>query len=493
VSKKQRVLTCWVGGNDLKAPGGDEVGPILSTLRSASFDCVELLSSYPAERVEPYLAWLKASVSTCIELHYESLSSPVHFGEIYKAANKHLERLSLPRTDLSILISPGTPAMQAIWILLGKTRYPATFYQSSLEQGVQTVEVPFEITAEYVPAANTITGEKLLQLSEGQAPVNAAFDSIIAHSSRMLILKSQAQILAQKQVPVLIYGETGTGKELFARAIHNAGSRSSEPFIAVNCGAIPPELIDSTLFGHRKGAFTGAVENRVGVFQQAHGGTLFLDEFGELAPDAQVRLLRVLQEGVVNPVGASQDVRVDVRVITATHRNLMQAVADGRFREDLFYRVAVGVLHLPALREREGDLLLLVDFLLKEITAQDSSLRGKKLSVDAKNIILRHPWRGNVRELQSTLLRAALWCSGSVIGVADIEQALFQMPQDQRSPMSLDVSQGIDLQEVMSSVADHYLRQALKITGNNKTRAAGLLGLKSQQTLSNWMSKYGID
>ncbi len=493
MSKKQRVLTCWVGGNDLKAPGGGEVGPILSTLQSASFDRVELLSSYPAERVEPYLVWLKAGVDIGIELHYESLSSPVHFGEIYKAANKHLERLSSPRTDLSILISPGTPAMQAIWILLGKTRYPATFYQSSLEQGVQTVEVPFEITAEYVPAANTITGEKLLQLSEGQAPVNAAFDSIIAQSSRMLILKSQAQILAQKQVPVLIYGETGTGKELFARAIHNAGSRSSEPFIAVNCGAIPPELIDSTLFGHRKGAFTGAVENRVGVFQQAHGGTLFLDEFGELAPDAQVRLLRVLQEGVVNPVGASQDVRVDVRVITATHRNLMQAVADGRFREDLFYRVAVGVLHLPALREREGDLLLLVDFLLREITAQDSSLKSKKISADAKNIILRHPWRGNVRELQSTLLRAALWCSGSVIGVADIEQALFQMPQDQRSPMSLDVSQGIDLQEVISGVVDQYVRQALKITGNNKTRAAGLLGLKSQQTLSNWMSKYGID
>lgn len=493
MSRKQRLLICWVGGNDLKSPEGGEVGPILSTLRSASFDRVELLSSYPAERVEPYLAWLKAGVDIGIELHYESLSSPVHFGEIYKAANKHLERLSSPRTDLSILISPGTPAMQAIWILLGKTRYPATFYQSSLEQGVQTVEVPFEITAEYVPAANTITGEKLLQLSEVQAPVNAAFDSIIAQSSRMLILKSQAQILAQKQVPVLIYGETGTGKELFARAIHNAGPRSSRPFIAVNCGAIPPELIDSTLFGHRKGAFTGAVENRVGVFQQADGGTLFLDEFGELAPDAQVRLLRVLQEGVVNPVGASQDVKVDVRVITATHRNLMQAVADGRFREDLFYRVAVGVLHLPALREREGDLLLLADYLLKEITAQDSSLRGKKFSADVKNIILRHSWRGNVRELQSTLLRAALWCSGSVIGVADIEGALFQMPQDQRSPMSLDVSQGIDLQEVISSVADHYLRQALKITGNNKTRAADLLGLKSQQTLSNWMSKYGID
>ena len=218
-----------------------------------------------------------------------------------------------------------------------------------------------------------------------------------------------------------------------------------------------------------------------------------MDEFGELTSDAQVRLLRVLQEGVVTPVGASQDIKVDVRLITATHRNLMQAVADGRFREDLFYRVAVGVLHLPPLREREGDLLLLADSLLKKITAQDNSLKGKRISIDAKNLIIRHPWRGNVRELQSTLLRAALWCSGSVIGAADIEQALFQMPQDKQSPTSLDVSQGIDLQEVMSGVADHYLRQALRITGNNKTRAAGLLGLKSQQTLSNWMSKYGID
>ncbi|MNJ30223.1 Transcriptional regulatory protein ZraR [compost metagenome] len=192
-------------------------------------------------------------------------------------------------------------------------------------------------------------------------------------------------------------------------------------------------------------------------------------------------------------MGASQDVKVDVRLITATHRNLMQAVADRRFREDLFYRVAVGVLHLPPLREREGDLLLLADSLLKDITTQDNSLKGKKISVDAKNLILRHPWRGNVRELQSTLLRAALWCPGSLIGAADIEQALFQLPQDQQTPMSLDVSQGIDLQEVISSVAGHYLRQALKVTGSNKTRAAGLLGLKSQQTLSNWMDKYGID
>ena len=193
------------------------------------------------------------------------------------------------------------------------------------------------------------------------APVDAAFNSIITQNEQMRVLMAQAQILASKQVPLLIHGETGTGKELFARAIHNAGGRAAGPFIAVNCGAIPTDLVDSVLFGHRKGAFTGAVADRDGVFQQADGGTLFLDEFGELKADVQVRLLRVLQEGTFTPVGASRERRVNVRIIAATHRNLMQGVAEGRFREDLFYRIAQGVLHLPPLRERAGDLPLLPD------------------------------------------------------------------------------------------------------------------------------------
>lgn len=493
MTKKQSVLVCWVGGNDLKAIEGEEAGPILSTLQSVPFDRIELLFAYPAARVEPYLVWLRERVEVSVEAHYEPLTSPVHFGEIYQAANNHLKRLMASDVHLSILLSPGTPAMQAVWILLGKTRYPATFYQSSLEQGVQQVEVPFEIAAEYVPAANAICTDKLVRLAGLDVPVDAAFDSIVTQNERMLELKAQAQILALKQVPVLIYGETGTGKELFARAIHNAGPRSTGPFVAVNCGAIAPELIDSTLFGHKKGAFTGAVADRAGVFQQAHGGTLFLDEFGELMPDVQVRLLRVLQEGAFTPVGASHEFKVDVRLITATHRNLMQEVAQGRFREDLFYRIAVGVLHLPPLREREGDLLLLTETLLAGIANQDFSLSNKKVSADAKNLILKQPWRGNVRELQSTLLRAALWCQGDLMAANDIEQALFKLPQAEVDLLAMDVSQGVDIQEIISVVAGRYLRNALAITGNNKTRAASLLGLKSQQTLSNWMDKYGID
>lgn len=493
VIEKQNVLVCWVGGNDLKGVGGGAVGPILSTLSQVPFDSVQLLCSYSPEHVEPYLVWLRKQVSIPIHAHYETLSSPVHFGDIYQAADKHLKRLTASSVELSILLSPGTPAMQAVWILLGKTRYPSHFFQSSLEQGVQKIEVPFQIAAEYVPVVNKLSSAKLVELAGKGVPIEAAFDSIVTQNGRMQTLKAQAQTLAHKQVPVLIYGETGTGKELFARAIHNAGSRNTAPFIAVNCGAIPPELIDSVLFGHKKGAFTGAVSDRAGVFQQADSGTLFLDEFGELSPDVQVRLLRVLQEGTFTPVGASQEIKVDIRLITATHRNLMQEVALGRFREDLFYRIAVGVLHLPPLREREGDLLLLSDALLANIGRQDASLKGKNISAEAKNLILHHTWRGNVRELQSTLLRAALWSESDLISASDIDQALFKLPQQNNDVMALDVSQGIDLQGLIAEVAGHYLRKALAVTAYNKTRAANLLGLKSQQTLSNWLEKYGID
>lgn len=490
--KKSPVLVCWIGGNDLKAATGGLPGPILSTLHAAEFARAELLCSYPHAELEAYQAWLAAQTSVPLAVTQVPLTSPVDFAEIYEAADQHLRQLQSTGESLAILLSPGTAAMQAVWILLGKTRYPAIFYQSSLEQGVQQVDIPFEIAAEYVPAASEISTVSLSNIALQATPVDAAFDNIITRNKNMLLLKQQAQVLAQKLVPVLVYGETGTGKELFARAIHNAGPRSDKPFVAVNCGAIPPELIDSTLFGHKKGAFTGAIADRPGVFQQADGGTLFLDEFGELAADVQVRLLRVLQEGVCTPVGGIEQ-RVDVRLIAATHRNLMVEVAEGRFREDLFYRVAVGVLHLPPLRQREGDLLLLCDALLAALGQQDTSLSGKKVSPDAKNIILGHAWPGNVRELQATLVRAALWCHGDTIELQDMVGALFEIPSGTDGATAVDVAQGIDIQKLMGEFVRPYLHHALAQTAGNKTRAARLLGLKSQQTLSNWMEKYGID
>ena len=201
----------------------------------------------------------------------------------------------------------------------------------------------------------------------------------------------------------------------------------------------------------------------------------------------------MLQEGKVVPVGSDNEVSVNVRIITATHRNLIEAVAVGDFREDLFYRVAVGVLHLPPLRAREGDLSLLSEMILKAQGEQDRTFTGKKLSVEAKKLILQHPWRGNVRELQSTLVRATLWSSGESITGSDLRQALFTMPEQEVALLNRDVGQGIDLQALMGELAAHYIQSALVYTGQNKTKAAKLLGLKSQQTLSNWIEKYDIE
>jgi transcriptional regulator with PAS, ATPase and Fis domain len=490
----------WIGANDLKViedpqHGDSSQGPVAATLVARSFDSVELLYNYPSERVEPYLKWLQGNYDMPITATSVELTSPINFGEIYERVDAHLEALRASTTELSVLLSPGTPAMQAVWILLGKTRYPCSFIQSSREQGVQDVDVPFQLAAEYVPVARQLNAQRINKLADTHVPINAAFDNIITQNARMQTLKAQAQILAEREVPVLLYGETGTGKELFSRAIHNASKRADNPFIALNCGAIPAELVDSVLFGHKKGAFTGATADKPGVFEQAHGGTLFLDEFGELEPQVQVRLLRVLQDGTFTPVGGTKEQKVNVRLITATHRNLMEKVAEGSFREDLFYRVAIGVLHLPPIREREGDLSLLAKQLLKALADEGESLKDKKISADALNIILSHPWRGNVRELQSTLLRAALWSQGDKILPEDMRQALFQMPEhgsDNAGIMNRDISQGIDLNELIGDLTRHYIPLALDAARGKKTKAAELLGFNSYQVLTGWMKKYGI-
>lgn len=496
---KPNILVSWIGANDLKAASSSAAseasGPIAATLEAESFDSVELIYNYPAEQVLPYIAWLKKWVSVPIQARAVSLSSPTDYGDVYQAADQFLADISAGAAGLSVLLSPGTPTMQAVWVLLGKTRYPCKFYQSSLEQGVQVVDIPFELSMEYLPAARLIGSNKISSLALGSAPINAAFDNIVTQNPQMLMLKQQAQILAEREVPVLIYGETGTGKELFSRAIHNASKRAHKPFIPLNCGAIPAELVDSVLFGHKKGAFTGATADKPGVFEQANGGTLFLDEFGELEPAVQVRLLRVLQDGTFTPIGAPKEQKVDVRLITATHRNLMEKVADGSFREDLFYRIAVGVLHLPPIRERKGDLTLLAKQLLTALAEEDGSLKGKKISPDALNIIISHPWRGNVRELQSTLLRAALWCQGIEITAEDMRLALFQMPErgsDGSGVMNRDVSQGVDLQGIIDGVAKHYIELALDTSNRKKKLAAKLLGIENYQTLSNWMKRLDI-
>jgi transcriptional regulator with PAS, ATPase and Fis domain len=506
MKRTKNILVAWIGGKDILNGLKNKTGPILSTLQAQGeddpFHHVYLLYNYSEKDLDAqkYIAWLKDKTKADIQNTYVPLASPQDLGEIYLAADKLLStiRTEHPNALVTLQITPGTPAMQAVWILLGKTKYPnVEFLQTSVEQGVHKANIPFAISAEFLPSSGVKqTTNQLNSLAQANVPTHAAFDDIITSNNHMKTLKQRASVLAQHDVPVLINGDSGAGKELFATAIHNASSRSDKPLQVVNCGAIPAELIDSILFGHKKGAFTGAVSDQQGVFEAAHGGTLFLDEFGELPLSAQVRLLRVLQDGTLRRVGERTDIKVDVRIICATNKDLMGMIADGQFREDLFYRIAVGVINLPPIKDREGDITLLAKTLLKQIQEQlgltDISVKDKKISPNAKNIILSHDWPGNVRELYSTLLRACLWSQGKSISEQDLKDAMFTLQDKGSDILAHDLSETLDLQGLLDKVEEHYVRLAWDKSSGKKKKAAELLGINSYQNYSNKLEKYKV-
>jgi DNA-binding NtrC family response regulator len=251
------------------------------------------------------------------------------------------------------------------------------------------------------------------------------FKDIITRSARMQAVLKTAEKAAASAISVLIEGESGVGKELIARAIHGSGERRARPFVAVNCGAIPDNLVESTLFGHEKGAFTGATERHAGKFVEASGGTLFLDEVGELPLAAQVKLLRALQENEVDPVGGRKSVKVDVRVVSASNRDLIAAVKDGRFREDLFYRLHVFPITVPPLRERAEDIPDLVRHFLVRFNAEEGK-RIRMVAADAMALLARCPWPGNVRQLENAIFRAVVLAEGDEIGVDEFPQLAAQ-------------------------------------------------------------------
>ena len=279
--------------------------------------------------------------------------------------------------------------------------------------------------------------------------------------------------VARTQAPVLISGESGTGKELAARFVHDSGPRADKPFVPVNCGAIPAELIESELFGHRKGAFTGATADKPGLFQAADGGTLFLDEIADLPMAMQVKLLRVVQEKAVRPIGAVAEEAVDVRVISATHRDLAAEVAAGRFREDLYYRVVVIEVHMPPLRERREDLLPLANRILARL-AEGQGARAATLTDAARGALLTHEFPGNVRELENVLERA-LALAGD--GPIDAEHIRVRRPSE-RAP---GPGAAPALEAKLADVERDAIKAALAQTGNNRTAAARLLGMTLRQ------------
>jgi len=494
------TLFAWIGNTDLKAAETDSgYAPIAQAVKSRKYTDVVLLCNYEKKRWDIYKKWFnnkfpRQNLSVC---HVE-LSSPTNFAEIYENAVKQLEEYTskTPDTSLTFHLSPGTPAMSAVWIIIANSRFPGKLIESSIEAGLKDVDFPFEISADYIPRLNSYVEGRIIDFSEGLPPDTPEFEMIIHKSKVMKKAIDMTKRAALFDVPILLMGESGTGKELFARAAWSMSERSKGPFISVNCGAIPEALAESELFGYVKGAFTGADSNRTGKIEAADGGILFLDEIGELSKDIQVKLLRVIQEKEVYRVGSSKSVKVDFRVIAATNRDLVVDTAKGEFRQDLFHRIAIAVIRLPALRDRPVDLPLLTDYFLTEINNEFSNQKGwnkKSISTTGRKVLKKYSWPGNVRELINTLMRVAIWSHGDSIGAVDVESALLGTNSPASSVMDKPLGNGFDLEELLGDIAKVYLERAMDQAGNNKSAAAELLGFKNYQTLSNWLKRYGMD
>jgi len=314
-----------------------------------------------------------------------------------------------------------------------------------------------------------------------------SFGNIIARSESMARVFDLVNTVADHKTTILITGESGTGKELIARAIHTTSNRASEPMVSINCGGIPHNLLESELFGYKKGAFTDALKNKPGRFEEAHKGTLFLDEIGELPLPLQVKLLRVLQEEEITPLGDVGSRKIDVRIIAATARNLIEEVEAGRFREDLFYRINVMAIHLPPLRERRGDIPLLVGYFIDLFNKKlNKGIEG--LSSEAMPKLMEHPWPGNVRELENVMERAVLLAKGSWITPQELPATLTEPSWTFRGLAPEDT---LSIKKASKQLERELIEKALKLTDGNRTQASKILEI-SRPILIAKIKEYGL-
>jgi DNA-binding NtrC family response regulator len=378
--------------------------------------------------------------------------------------------------------------------------------QADVTRAVDTMKLrPFDyvvkpFTPEHLVRAVTMAQQEFalrrqVQRLEREVQDNFRFDEIIGRSTRMGQVYEQIDKVLGNRVPVFIHGESGTGKELVARAIHYNGSRRSGPFVALNCGAIAESLQESELFGHERGAFTGAATQYRGRFEQANNGTLFLDEVGELSPAVQTRLLRVLQEGEVQRLGGTQTTRVDVRIISATHRDLRARIAEGLFREDLFYRLMVFPIDLPPLSDRIEDLPLLVRHFARK-HARQIGVTDAVFDSDALDVLCRYPWPGNVRELENVIVRTLVSSGGGAIGVDALPPALVlkSMKLDREPDTTHTGDDNAVDPDAIVPIAELERRaivQALMALDGNMSLVARRLGL-GRATLYRKIAQYGI-
>lgn len=389
------------------------------------------------------------------------------------------QKFDLCLTDMRLPDGDGLELVQ--WMQVNSPNVPVAVITAhgNVETAVQALKLgAFDFISKPLDLSN------LRNIVENALKVDAESgkkSQLLGDSSPMQELREMVDRVARSQAPVHISGESGTGKELVARLIHDSGPRADGPFVPVNCGAIPAELMESEFFGHRKGSFTGAVSDKTGLVQSAEGGTLFLDEIADLPLGMQVKLLRVIQEKTVRPVGAPAEEAVDARILSATHKNLSHMVAAGEFREDLYYRINVIELHVPALRDRGDDVLILAKHIMKRLSTSAT------LDTGSGQALLSYPFPGNVRELENMLERAVTLCVSGTISESDLHMRS-QAPTEGDPAVITNSNLGDQVEDVQRQA----IVDALEKTRYNKTAAAKLLGLTFRQ-LRYRIKKLGID
>jgi len=395
------------------------------------------------------------------------------------------QRFDLCLTDMRLPDGNGIELVEFIQKNAPETPVAMITAHGDMESAIQALKAgAFDFVSKPVDLSvlRNLVGSAM-KLSE-KRPATGARSTIqlLGDSPPMQTIRATIAKLARSQAPVYISGESGTGKELVARLIHEKGPRADLPFMPVNCGAIPTELMESEFFGHKKGSFTGASADKVGLFQAANGGSLFLDEVAELPLHMQVKLLRAIQEKAVRPVGVEKETPVDVRILSATHKDLAGLVKKGEFRQDLYYRINVIELRVPSLRERPQDIPLLADYNLDRL-ARSSGMSKPTLTKDALDALLEYSFPGNVRELENILERAMTLCEGNTIDVDDLRLPDYTLPPDKEK---------LPLEPYLDTIEKETIMKALEQTRYNKTAAAKLLGI-TFRALRYRLKKLGLD
>jgi DNA-binding NtrC family response regulator len=440
---------------------------------------------------------IRTSLKMVLEPTYEVVeASNAEEGlERFRAESPHLVLLDviLPGTDgLAVLESMRSEDPRTPVIMLTAAKTVKTAVDAMKLGAADYLNKPFDIEELRLIVARTLAAEELereVRLLRAQVVNRYGFHNLIGKSTGMQEIYAKIEQIADTRTTVLITGESGTGKELVARALHYNSSRRDRPFIALNCAALPETLIESELFGHEKGSFTDATARRVGQFELAHGGTLFLDEIGDLSQATQAKLLRVLQEREFTRIGGVQPIKVDVRIITATNKNLEDLLKRKEFREDLYYRINVAALYLPPLRSRKEDIPLLAKhFLAKRLEEENRS--PQEFSKEALESLTKYHWPGNVRELENVVEQSSIWCRGKAITPEDLPNAL---KTDIRSDSLRNetLSGRLSLEKAVLEFEKEIILDALKRTDYVQTHASALLGI-SRRMLKYRMDMLGI-